>query len=284
MRGAHLMLRGIFGLALLLCLLIPAVAPAEDAPMLPQVYQGQVDVSGWLMSEKLDGVRGRWDGRFLWSKNGVRLRPPPDFTRDFPPFALEGEIWGGRGTFERTAAIVQRDGDDGWLGLRYAVFDVPDSEGGFTARLARAQQWFAGHPSSFAFVVAQIPVKDRTHLQQELARVEKLGGEGLVVRRPEALYVSGRSPDILKVKSRQDAEAVVIAHIPGQGKYQGVLGALLVELADGTRFRIGTGFSDAERRHPPAVGTVITFSYQGIFTSGIPRFPSYVRIRADRGL
>ena len=177
--------------ALVFCTGIPVLSTtwADTGPMLPQVDQGQVDVAGWLMSEKLDGVRGRWDGRFLWSKNGVRLRPPPDFTRDFPPFALEGEIWGGRRTFERTAAIVQRDGDDDWLALRYAVFDVPDSEGGFIDRLARAQQWFAGHPSSVAFVVDQIPVKDRTHLQQELARVEKLGGEGLVVRRPSYNFV-----------------------------------------------------------------------------------------------
>ena len=41
-------------------LTIPALA---GELMLPEVYSGQVDVSGWLMSEKLDGVRGYWDGR-----------------------------------------------------------------------------------------------------------------------------------------------------------------------------------------------------------------------------
>ena len=57
---------------LLACaLLLPGMAvPAANPPMLPQIYSGQVDVSGWLMSEKLDGVRAVWDGRRLRSRRG----------------------------------------------------------------------------------------------------------------------------------------------------------------------------------------------------------------------
>ncbi|MCF6178400.1 MAG: DNA ligase [Geopsychrobacter sp.] len=253
--------------------------------MLPQVYTEQTDVAGWLMSEKLDGVRGYWDGKQLLSKQGNRFHPPQGFIRDLPPFALEGEIWGGRGRFEETVAIVKRQTPDpGWLTLKFAVFDVPKASGSFRMRMVKVKKWFEQHPYSTAFVIPQIPIRDKKHLEQELQRIEKLGGEGLIVRAPEALYTSGRSPKILKVKSFQDAEAKVMAYLPGKGKNRGKLGALLVEMADGTRFKIGSGFSTAERESPPSIGTIITFKYYGKFHSGIPRFASFLRIRSDQNL
>ena len=253
--------------------------------MLPEVYGNDMDVVGWLMSEKLDGVRGYWDGKRLLSKTGHPFYPPAEFLRDFPPFALEGEIWGGRGTFEKTVSIVkQQQPHDGWLGLRFAVFDVPRAPGIFVSRLQQAKSWFADHPTPFAFVIPQKNIREKKDLKNELARVEKLGGEGLIVRRPDTLYVQGRSRDILKVKSFYDMEAVVIGHIPGKGRNLGRLGSLLVELPNKIRFKIGTGFSDAERSDPPAIGDVITFKYYGLYKSGRPKFPSFMRIRTDISL
>ncbi|SEA59725.1 DNA ligase-1 [Desulfuromusa kysingii] len=255
------------------------------APMLPKVYAEPVEISGWLMSEKLDGVRGYWDGEKLFSKNGHLLNPPALFTRDLPTFPLEGELWGGRNTFEQTISIVKRkQTHDGWLALKFAIFDVPDAPGEFTRRIKVAQDWFVEHPSAYVFVIPQIVVKDKRHLQRELQHIEDLGGEGLIVRNPNAVYSAGRSMEILKVKSYQDAEATVIAHLPGKGRNTGWLGALLVELNDGTQFRVGTGFSDKERKNPPAVGEVITFKYYGKYLSGIPKFPSFLRLRSDHGL
>jgi len=253
--------------------------------MLPRVYADGMDVVGWLMSEKLDGVRGYWDGKRLLSKKGHPLHPPKTFLQNFPPFALEGEIWGGRGTFATTVSIVRQQlPHDGWLGLKFAVFDVPQATGVFVSRLKRAESWFADHPSQFAFVIPQKTIRKREDLANELARVEKLGGEGLIVRRPDTLYVNGRSRDILKVKNYYDMEAVVISHIPGRGRNRGRLGSLLVELPDKTRFKIGTGFSDAERIDPPPIGAVITFKYYGFYESGRPKFPSFMRIRSDTSL
>lgn len=261
------------------------IQPLSAEPMLPQVYSDQVDVNGWLMSEKLDGVRGFWDGKTLCSKNGTSLYPPAEFIAGLPPFPLEGELWGGRGSFEQTAGIVMRQQPHaGWLQLQFAIFDVPQAPGGFTERIAKAQDWFRRHPSVYAYVIDQVPVRGRAHLQQELRRIEQLGGEGLIVRRPEALYAAGRSAEVLKVKNYQDAEATVLAHLPGRGKHTGRLGALLVALEDGTRFKIGSGFSDAERESPPPVGAVVTFKYYGHYRSGLPKFPSYLRLRTDQEL
>jgi len=257
--------------------------PAE--PMLPQTDDGTRAIAGWLMSEKLDGVRGYWDGQQLWSKNGTLFQPPPEFVADLPPFALEGELWGGRTTFAATAAAVQRRDDPaGWLRLRFGIFDVPQAPGPFRQRLKLAAAWFAAHPSAHAFVIAQQPVRNRGELHRELARIERLGGEGLIVRDPEALYLTGRRAEILKVKSFEDDEAVVIEHLPGQGKNAVRLGALLVELPDGTRFRIGTGFTAEQRCNPPPLGATITFKHHGRYRSGLPKFPVFLRIRHDLGL
>ena len=267
-------------LAVFFCLLVTGTVCAA-APMLPNTYIDQ-DIRGWLMSEKLDGVRGYWDGTQLLSKNGNLLFPPPEFTATLPNFAIEGEIWGGRGTFEQTLSIVTKEQPhDGWLQLKFAIFDVPQAPGGFTARIAKADAWFATHPSAHAFIIPQVLVRDQTQLQQELAQIEELGGEGLVVRKSDALYRPGRSSEILKVKSYRDAEARVVAHLPGGGRNEGRLGSLLVQSEEGKQFKIGSGFSDAERQSPPPIGAYITFKFYGKYQSGIPRFPSFMRIRQD---
>ncbi len=267
----------------LLCGLFFCVIPTQAAEiMLPQVYSPEVDISGWLMSEKYDGVRGYWDGHQLLSKNGKKLYPPIEFVQDLPPFPIEGELWGGRRTFEKTVSTVNKQyPHSGWLQLKFAIFDVPIPSTIFLDRIEKARQWFTQHPSHYAFIISQIPITNQVDLQRELQRIEELGGEGLIVRKPDGLYKAGRSTEILKVKNYQDAEATVIAHLPGKGKNEGRLGALLVELGDGTRFKIGSGFKDADRDFPPPVGTLVTFKFYGRYNSGIPKFPSYLRIRKD---
>ncbi len=248
--------------------------------MLPKVYDEHMDIVGWLASEKLDGVRGYWDGKKLISKNGKPFYPPIAFTHNFPAFALEGEIWAGREGFEQTISVVKKkEPHNGWLALKFAIFDVPATDGVFTQRLNKAKKWFSQNHSDYAFIIPQMRVTSRNELQKELRRVEKLGGEGLIVRKPDALYSKGRSIDILKVKSYYDMEAVVIAYVPGKGKNLGKMGSLLMELPNGTQFKIGTGFSDEKRANPPQVGANITFKYYGFYQSGIPKFPSFLRIR-----
>lgn len=253
--------------------------------MLPQVYEDNIDISGWLVSEKLDGVRGYWDGKTLMSKNGIPFNPPAEFLKNFPGFALEGEIWGGRSTFERTVSVVKKQkAHNGWLDLKFAVFDVPEVDLRFIQRLKKASDWFSEHPSNYAFVISQKKITDKDELKKELTRVENLGGEGLIVRKADSFYTKGRSNDILKVKSYKDMEAKVIDHIPGTGKNMDRLGSLLVELPNGKRCKIGTGFTDKERENPPPISSTITFKYYGFYQSGIPKFPSFLRIREEKQL
>lgn len=254
-------------------------------PMLPKIYSKHQDVIGWWMSEKLDGIRGYWDGEQLWSKNGHPFHPPAQFTQQLPPFALEGELWGGRGTFERTAATVLRQQPhDGWFELKFAIFDVPDNDKCFRQQIILIKEWLQRHPSNHAFVIEQTPITSEGQLEQEQQRIHQLGGEGLIVRDPNAHYSTGRSSSIYKIKPYQDDEAIVLAHLSGKGKNTGHLGALLVQRADGITFKIGTGFSREERKNPPSIGATITFKYNGLYSSGIPKFPVFLRIRCDSNL
>lgn len=267
----------------IICLLLFIVnSMSIDCPALevmqPLVYEEGMDLSGWVMSEKLDGVRAYWDGKRLLSKNGNPFNPPATFTENFPPFEVEGELWAGRGTFQKTVSIVkQKDAHVGWLELKFAIFDVPKGTGGFEDRLNKARLWFGRHLAEYAFVIEHKPATSDEYLRNELAMIEKVGGEGIILRKSGSPYTHGRSKDVLKLKSYSDMEAVVVGHLGGEGRNAGRLGSLLVELPhDRTRFKIGSGFSDEVRENPPPVGAVITFKYYGFYDSGIPKFPSYL--------
>ena len=103
-----------------------------------------------------------------------------------------------------------------------------------------------------------------------------------MLHRAGAPYSTGRSDDLLKMKPFQDAEAIVIGHVSGKGKYQGRLGALRVRTEGGIEFNLGAGLSDALRRDPPPLGTIITYRYRGLTHRGVPRFASYHRVQGER--
>lgn len=246
--------------------------------LLAEEYRGQ-EIRGFVMSEKLDGVRAYWDGQKLISRNGYPFTPPPEFLKDFPPFALDGELYSGRGQFEQISAAVRSHAGD-WQGIDLHVFDVPQESGTLPERLARLQTWLGEHPDARIRIIEQIPVQSREQALQFLQDIEAQGGEGVMLRDPNAPYQSGRRSQLLKLKSAHDAECTVVAHHAGKGRHEGRLGAITCENAQG-QFRIGSGFTDAERNHPPAVGSVITYRYRGVTEKGLPRFATFLRVREE---
>lgn len=252
----------------------------KPALLLAQAAPEGLHPAGWLVSEKLDGVRALWDGRQLLSRSGRPLPVPGWFTARLPPTPLDGELWGGRGRFEATNAALHRSQprDDDWQALRYMVFEQPGGAGPFAQR-AQALQRMA-RDSAFAGLAAlpQHTLADHASLQRRLAEVVAAGGEGLMLHRADAPYVTGRSALLLKLKPLHDAEALVLGHQPGRGKHAGRLGALRVQTRDGVVFELGTGFSDAQRAQPPAPGRWVTYSHRGHTVHGVPRFASFVRV------
>jgi DNA ligase-1 len=246
--------------------------------LLAQTWTTDVDLAGWWMSEKLDGVRAYWDGKQFISRQGNLYHAPDWFVADLPPTPLDGELWLDRKAFQRTVSIVRRqDKSEHWREISYVVFDAPAIDATFEDRVAFLRESLAKLKAKHVQLHAHAQCRGVEHLREELARIEALGGEGLMLRQPASKYEIGRSTTLLKVKSFHDAEARVIDHQAGAGRHKGRLGALLVELADGTQFSVGTGFSDAQRANPPPVGSTITFRYQELSDRGVPRFPSFVR-------
>lgn len=261
-----------------------ATAGGSTAPglLLAHSWQNDIDLAGWWMSEKLDGVRAYWDGQQFISRLGNVFHAPDFFTAGLPKVPLDGELWLARKAFQKCVSIVRRqDKSDLWRSVRFLVFDLPAAAGPFEERLEQLRDCLATSRPEFAEAHAHDRCRGLDHLREELARVEALGGEGLMLRQPGSRYEAGRSPTLLKVKTFHDSEARVVDHLPGTGRHKGRLGALSVALPDGTTFSIGTGFSDAQRDAPPEIGSLVTFRYQELSDRGVPRFPSFVRVRKD---
>lgn len=267
--------------SLALATAVALCAPAEVP--LANVYQKGAPLADYWVSEKLDGVRAYWDGERLWSRRGNPFQAPDWFVSDFPPQPLDGELWLGHGQFAQLSGIVRtvRPVDAEWRKVRFMVFDLPLADQTFDQRLPRLRELVSQAGSPYLALVKQ---QRPEHHQQLMARRDDViaaGGEGLMLRRGASVYQAGRSDDLLKVKRFDDAEAIVVGILPGKGKYQGMMGALRVRLANNREFRIGSGFSDAERADPPSPGSVITFKHSGHTATGLPRFASFVRVRND---
>lgn len=260
-----------------------AATAAADAPalLLASVYRPGLDLQGYWVSEKYDGLRGYWDGQRLRTRGGEPITPPAWFTAGWPDTALDGELWAGRGRFAQAQSTVRqaRAGDAAWRQMRFMVFDLPAHPGSFDQRLPALQTAVARIGQPWVLAVPQQRVASDAALQMLLQHTVRGGGEGLVLHRGASLYQAGRSDDLIKVKTHDDTEARVVAHLPGQGKHAGRLGALLVEMPSGQRFRLGTGLSDADRIAPPPIGSWVTYRYRGTHDSGLPRFASFVRVR-----
>jgi DNA ligase-1 len=267
-------------LATLGALALPAAARTGPGVMLARDAAPGLDPAGFLVSEKFDGVRALWDGRRLRFRSGLPVAAPTWFTQGLPPMPLDGELWLARGGFEALAGAVRRlqPRDDEWQALRYLVFDLPGADGPFhqRARQLAAQVQQAGFATLQA--VAQQTLPDAAALHRRLDEVIRSGGEGLVLHHAQARWRAGRSDQLLKLKPLADAEATVIGHQPGRGRLSGLMGALQVRTEDGFMLAIGTGFSDEQRRRPPPVGSIVTFTYRGRTASGVPRFASFLRV------
>ena len=255
---------------------MPGVQLARDAPK-------GVSPRGYLVSEKYDGVRALWDGSVLRFRSGRTVAAPDWFTAKLPPMALDGELWRGRGSFDALSGAVRKSTpvDSEWQALNYMVFDAPQAEGPFSSRVAVLQDLARTTAWAQLQAVEHWTLPDVRALQARLKAVTQAGGEGLMLHLASAPVSSGRSDVLLKLKPLHDAEALVTGHVNGQGRFDGMLGALEVQTAGGQRFRLGTGFSEDQRRNPPVIGSQVTYTYNELTPSGKPRFARFLRVYND---
>lgn len=259
-----------------LFLLLPILLCAEKPNLLLlKTYKDQ-NISGWVMSEKLDGIRAYWDGKHLISRGGKVIHAPKWFTKDYPSFEIDGELWSKRKDFENISSIVRdKIPSENWREVTHNIFEVPHAKGRLFQRLSKVKPYV----SRVIKVISQVKIKDKAHLEKFLKEVEAKGGEGVVVRDPNTLYIDKRTNKALKVKRFKDDECRVIAHNIGHGKYADSIGSITCKMDNNTTFKIGSGFSDKDRKNPPAIGSLITFKYKEFTKYGKPRFSVFLRVR-----
>lgn len=246
-----------------------------------KTYQTNAEISQYWVSEKLDGVRGYWDGKQMFTRRGNPIKLPKFVTNNWPSVPLEGELWTKRNDFESISALIQKKypDDNEWQSVKFMLFDLPTHSGTFTERINAMREIVITASNQHLQMIEQFKVADNNLLNNWLEATVAAGGEGLMLHKANAKYQSGRTTNILKLKPIFDAEAEVIAHLEGKGKYANKLGAIKVKTPDGIVFKIGSGFTDKEREIPPPIGSIITYKYSGKTKKGVPRFASFLRVR-----
>lgn len=267
----------------LLLVLFSSFILFADAPklVLLKTYHDDMNVLGWVMSEKLDGVRAFWDGKELISRSGRVFQAPKTFTQGFPSFALDGELWTKRGDFEHIVSIVNsKESLTRWESLTYNIFEVPDQEGDLFQRLHVVESFLSLNPLKRLRVIKQIEIKEHQEVKAYFDEIIDSGGEGIVIRDPALGYYTGRTSDSLKYKPFMDAECKIVSIIEGKGKFSGQMGAVEC-FYKGKKIKIGSGFTAQQRKDHPAIGTTISFKYYGLTHLGNPKYPVFLRVRSD---
>ena len=263
---------------LIYCLLFLTLSANAALPLQHAKRYKNQNISGWVMSEKLDGIRGYWDGDSIYTKGGKRLSPPPKFTQDFPPFALDGELWTKRQDFENIQSQILAVGSR-WEEITYHIFEVPNAKGDFLQRLQKAREWFDKHPNNKVKILTQHPCPNKKSLNEYLELIISKGGEGVMVKNAHLTYRVGRTDSMLKVKKAADMEGRVVAI--NLNLDQTHIKSLTLRLDNGVMFKLGNGFTKQQRLTPPPVGSKVTFKYYGLTKYGKPKFASFLRLRAE---
>lgn len=188
------------------CLPVRRIQPLNASELMHgKDWSGQ-RVGGWLMQEKLDGLRCLWTGRELVSRNGEKFNAPAWFTAGLPiGVPLDGELFAGYGSLggiSNTLARHKSGADCDWKGVRFMVFDAPafgDDFDVFEYRSSTLEDFVFAAPHADSIPTRR--VVSLAKLRRELKALHKRGGEGFILRDPNALYVAGRTDKVLKFKA-----------------------------------------------------------------------------------
>ncbi len=250
---------------------------------LANLYRKGVNLDEYLVSEKLDGIRAYWNGKDIISKQGNIIKAPNCFTLNFPEEHLEGELWIERGKFEEVLGIVKKENSScqDWQKVKLMLFDLPNSKIRFDERFSQMQKIVKNINSQHLQVIDQFKVENHQALEAKLQKITKQGGEGLMLHKINSFYQANRNDNVLKYKTYEDEEAKVISYVTGKGKFEGMIGAIIVENQEGIRFKVGTGFSEEQRKKPPKIGSIITYKFYGKTNNNKPKFASFLRVKDE---
>lgn len=211
----------------------------------------------WWMSEKYDGIRAVWDTKHLYTRSGIIIPAPRKFIDALPNFSVDGELWLGYRRFDELNHMFMNSDDPRWSDMQYKVFDLFSNQvyKKHYERLKKIE-------NRFVKIVKQFEIKNCSNVERFVSSVIKRGGEGIVVRDPNAYYQCGkRSPSVKKWKPIMVGKAKVI-----DIKKKGKLKSLYVEF-NGHKFYLN-GYNS---KIIPEPGTFVEFKYNDVTVNGVPR-------------
>jgi ATP-dependent DNA ligase len=208
--------------------------------------------------------------------------------------AFEGKIVDGElysNSFQKLMQVAMRKKvDSNSIAIRntcfYAIFDIVDLEKTQEERVKIVE----GFPTTiYLKKLKYLKVKPDYSLLRNLAdKYIEEGHEGIIIKHPLAKYEGKRSNNWIKMKPCHDADYPIVDVIEGEGKYQGMLGALVLKLDNGNLVNVGTGFSDEDRvsmwkEKSNLIGKLCEIKYMEK-TEGAEslRHPVFSRIRIDK--
>ena len=278
------------------------------APMLAHTFekQGHKITYPAYVQPKLDGHRCiaiYQDGKAtLWSRTQKRITGVPHIERaietllsvvDFDhPIVLDGELYNHdyKDKFEElTSFIRQVTPKPGHEVVQYWIYDMV-TPAPFSQRLEMLEQLNMLLESGMPYETLTIVPTDTIENEEELTSAHNVfaseyGFEGAMVRNAMGRYKNGRSYDLQKVKTFEDAEFKVVAIEEGKGKMAGKA-MFVCELENGETFRVKmVGALDDLAEYfdnpEPWLGKQLTVKFQGKSAYGVPRFPVALRFRED---
>ena len=247
------------------------------------------NIESYAISEKFDGVRGIWDGKEMFSKNGKKLAIPPCFAEKLAILELkdgefvEGELWADYGKFAEVSSLARRKNPTcaEFESVKYLIFNAQFNESSdFLANLSKIQSILESHKTPQIRTITQHKFSSSKELQDFFDAVVAKGGEGVILRDSHTAF---------KLKAQHDAECKIIDYTRGKGRLGGKVGSIVCEsLADknagiknGIIFRIGSGLSDEMRTNPPKIGTIITYKFSGVSKNSVPLHTRFWRVYGE---
>ena len=300
-------------------------------PMLAKKFEGdKTPFSSCYITEKLDGNRciarhniekNEWE---FFSRSGKKMSVAFDMSGLPKEYTYDGEImsveqtqlserrydaifnsvsFGGdigvdaQKEFNKTSGMINRH-DKMFGKLVYNIFDMIIPDMVYSARRTRLNALYAESPTVRILPVLGVVTSDSPEkIYSLLSQIVSMGGEGVMLNDAQGEYEHKRSSRLLKCKIVQTIDMIVTDVLSGEGKYDGLCGALACTAGvtpDGKRIvcNVGSGLTDYQRfayaSNPSLIiGKIIEVGYHEITQAKDAdtyslRFPRFVKIRNDK--
>ena len=253
---------------------MPNLIPQFSCMLAQKYFEKPEKLSGktFAITTKLDGFRlialkDKFGNIKFYSRVGQLVEGlveiEAELKANFPnDVALDGELtisnyfdMPSKDAYKAASKIIRLKGDTPKTGLTYRVFDMMTAEEFISQRCPAIYDVRRALLDSYAGKATHIEVlpvlyrgTDTSKITEFLDKITSEGGEGCILNLCDAPYVWNRTWNLQKVKKFDSLDLEVVDIEEGSGRLAGTLGAIHVRYKDGNIVKVGSGFSDEERK------------------------------------